>query len=108
MTDRDLFKALKERLSNGHPAALATIVSAHGSTPRNVGAKMLVFPDAKTLGTIGGGCGEGQVIRAAIESMLATKAPVTVLVDLTDEMGTKGGDVCGGKMRVFVEPFLPN
>ena len=105
MSDLQLYKLLAERTARGLPAALATVIAAHGSTPRNAGAKMIIFPDASTKGTIGGGCGEGQVIRAALEAMLGSGLPRVVTVDLTDEMGTRETDVCGGKMAVFVEPF---
>lgn len=107
MTDADLYKKLVEKLKAGIPTAMATIISAHGSTPRNVGAKMLVFADASTVGTIGGGCGESQVLRVAMEALLTRREPTIVLVDLSDEVGSKSADVCGGKMKVFVEPFFP-
>ena len=53
---QEVFEALTDALSRGEEAALVTIVSANGSTPQRVGAKMLVFPDGRTVGTIGGGC----------------------------------------------------
>lgn len=108
MTDRELYKVLVEKVEGGIPAALVTIVTAHGSTPRSVGAKMLVFADAATLGTIGGGCGEGEVKRAALQALLTGSGPRLMTVDLTDELGSKEADVCGGKMKVFVEPVFPN
>ena len=43
---------------------------------------------------------------SAIRCLLKNKKPETLEVDLTDDLGTKGGDVCGGKMLVFIEPFL--
>jgi len=107
MTDRELHEKLVETLAAGKPAAVATIIDAHGSTPRKVGAKMLVFADATTFGTIGGGCGESAVLRKALEVLLTGHSPAMVAVDLTDEIGTKNADVCGGRMRVFVEPHLP-
>ena len=84
---------------------MATIVEAAGSTPREVGAKMLVCADGTTYGSVGGGCGERQVKTAALRCLLATRGPELVEVDLTDDLGTRGGDVCGGRMRIFVEPF---
>lgn len=105
MSDLALYRTLTGRIGRGLPAAMATVVAAHGSTPRNAGAKMLVFPDATTMGTIGGGCGEGQVIREAIKAMLTTGGAGLITVDLTDELGTKNADVCGGKMLVYVESY---
>src|SRR5690606_15063540 len=49
----------------GVPRALATIVHTSGSTPREPGARMVIYRDGRTRGTIGGGCGEAQVRNAA-------------------------------------------
>jgi xanthine dehydrogenase accessory factor len=56
--NQEVFAALAEALERGEEVALVTIVAATGSTPQRVGAKMLVYPDGRTVGTIGGGCYE--------------------------------------------------
>ena len=66
---------------------------------------MIICVDGTTYGTIGGGCGENQVRSAALRSTLVTRQPEIVEIDLTDDLGTKGGDVCGGRLKVFVEPL---
>ncbi len=104
MTDRDVFLRLAALKQDQIEVCLATIVEAAGSTPREVGAKMLVCADGTTFGSVGGGCGERQVKTAALRSLLTTRAPELVEVDLTDDLGTRGGDVCGGRMWIFVEP----
>lgn len=48
------------------PAALATIIATRGSTPRNVGTKMLVLSDGSIVGTMDGGCVEAEIWQAAI------------------------------------------
>jgi xanthine dehydrogenase accessory factor len=67
---------------------------------------MLIFTDGSTFGSIGGGCGENQVRSAAFRCLLTEKKTEVIEVDLTDDLGTKGGDVCGGRMKIFVEPHL--
>jgi len=89
------------------PAVLATIVSARGSTPRKTGARMLVGRDGVIAGTVGGGCGEGEVIAAA-EDLFAGGPPRTVRVDLTDDFTTWSPAVCGGIMDVFIERANPD
>ena len=88
------------------PAVLATIVSSKGSTPRKTGARMLVGREGVIAGTVGGGCGEGEVIQAAQE-LFAGAPPTTVRVDLTDDYTTWSPAVCGGIMNVFVERANP-
>jgi xanthine dehydrogenase accessory factor len=106
MTEREIFEHLAEFQQRGIPVCLATIVNAAGSTPREIGAKMIVCSDGTTYGSVGGGCGENQVRSAALNCLLIKKQPVLIEVDLTDDLGTRGGDVCGGKMFIFVEPYF--
>lgn len=88
----------------GRRAVLATIVRARGSTPRGVGSRMLVDPQRGLVGTVGGGCGEGQVIEAA-RQVLATGAPLLVHVDLTEDLFSWSPAVCGGVFDVLLEPI---
>ena len=90
------------------PAVLATIVSRHGSTPREVGSKMLVLPDGRAVGSVGGGIMEYRIQQLA-GKMLAGAAAPAQLVDLTTD-GT-GDDAaiaaCGGSMQVFLQRIEP-
>ena len=103
MTDREIFLKLAELKNQGIYAALATIVETSGSTPREVGAKMVICADGTTYGTIGGGCGESEVRSAALRCLLTTQKPTMLQVSLLDDLGTKGGDVCGGTMSMFID-----
>ncbi len=67
--NQEVFAALAEALERGEEVALVTIVAAHGSTPQRVGAKMLVYPDGRTVGTIGGGCYENDAFWKAREAI---------------------------------------
>jgi xanthine dehydrogenase accessory factor len=66
---------------------------------------MIICADGTLFGSVGGGCGESQVKSAALRCLLSTKTPELLEVRLLDDLGTKGGDVCGGTMRIFVEPL---
>lgn len=105
MTNKEIFQKLAELKARDIPACLATITETRGSTPREVGAKMVVCVDGTTYGSVGGGCGENQVRSAALRCLLKTSVPELLEIDLTDDMGTKDGDVCGGTMWIFVEPL---
>ncbi len=105
MTDLELFQKLSEFRASGMSVCLATITGTVGSTPRETGAKMIVCADGTTYGSVGGGCGENQVRSTALRCILKTKKPELIEVDLTDDLGIKDGDVCGGRMWIFVEPL---
>ncbi len=102
----DVLAALAEAMARGEAAALVTIVAAHGSTPQRVGAKLLVFADGRTVGTIGGGCYEHDAFWKAREA-LKTHRPQLVHYQLTDDLAEESGLICGGRMDVFIEPIEP-
>jgi len=101
-----VYEAIEEAHRAGRRCALATVVATRGSTPRKNGAMMLVDPARGLVGTVGGGCGEAEVIEAAREVM-ESGIPRMVRVDLTDDPLAWTGSVCGGTLDVFVEPILP-
>jgi xanthine dehydrogenase accessory factor len=103
---QEVFEALTQALDRGEEAALVTIVSAQGSTPQRVGAKMLVFPDGRTVGTIGGGCYENDAFWKAKEAIQSRK-PLLVKYELNDDFAQEAGLVCGGQMQVYIEPLEP-
>ena len=98
----DIYNKLTEFIETGETVAVATIVDVKGSVPREVGAKMIIHPLGQHVGTVGGGCGEADVIRAALD-VIQTGAPATVRVDLTEDVSMQALGVCGGIMDVFVE-----
>jgi xanthine dehydrogenase accessory factor len=101
--NQEVFAALSDALENGQEVALVTIVAATGSTPQRVGAKMLVYSDGRTVGTIGGGCYENDAFWKAREAIKARK-PLNVKYELNDDFAQETGLVCGGQMEVFIEP----
>jgi xanthine dehydrogenase accessory factor len=101
--NQEVFKALAEALDKGEEVALVTIVASTGSTPQRVGAKMLVYADGRTVGTIGGGCYENEAFWKAREA-IKDRRPVTVKYELNDDFAQETGLVCGGQMEVFIEP----
>jgi len=104
--DLDLFRALVEASRAGRTCALATVVHTRGSTPRKTGTKMLVDPFVGLVGTVGGGCGEAEVLEAA-RRVLEGGAAETVRVDLTRDLLSWSPAVCGGIMEIFVEAAPP-
>jgi len=104
--DRTLFEALAAARDAGRACVLATIVTTKGSTPRKVGARMLVDPNEGLVGTVGGGCGEAEVIESA-HRVLESGVAERVRVDLTEDFMSWSPAVCGGTMDVFVERVAP-
>jgi len=101
----DIYQEIVRLKAEGEEAALVTIVSATGSTPREEGAKMLVKADGSILGTIGGGSLEAQVIEEAIRVIRQGK-PKRLHIGLTAREVEEEGMLCGGELEVFIEPIL--
>ncbi len=98
-----IYRKLAKIEQKGGSAVLVTVIRVQGSVPRHTGSKMIVFPDGRIEGTIGGGQFEAEVIRAALES-LRDGQPRRLTYEFRDpERGDVG--VCGGEMEVFVEPL---
>jgi xanthine dehydrogenase accessory factor len=101
----DIYQEIVRIKAEGEEAALVTIVSTAGSTPREEGTKMLVRADGSILGTIGGGSLEAQVIEEAVKVIKQGK-PKRLHFALTAKEAEDAGMVCGGELEVFIEPIL--
>jgi xanthine dehydrogenase accessory factor len=102
----DIYEEIVKLRQEGRRGAVATIVNVRGSIPSFETAKMLVRDDGSIFGTIGGGCVEADVWRAAREVMEEEK-PRTLTFDLNQDPKYDTGLVCGGTLDVFIEPILP-
>jgi xanthine dehydrogenase accessory factor len=98
----ELYLEMKRRLDHGAQAAMATVVKTRGSTPQQVGAKMVIFDDGSFIGTVGGGCVEADIWAEAREVLRSGKADIYHF-NLADEYEDAEGMVCGGQMDVLIE-----
>jgi xanthine dehydrogenase accessory factor len=101
-----MYRKIRDLLQAGQAVAVATVTASRGSTPREVGAKMLVVGEGQIVGTVGGGCGEAQVLWDAVRC-LSEARPMMSIVDLTGEITEESPTNCGGIMDVFIDPMLP-
>jgi xanthine dehydrogenase accessory factor len=101
----DIYEEIARLRREGKRAALATIIQIRGSVPSFETAKILVKEDGSSVGTVGGGCVENDVWKAARQVMFDEK-PRRLLFDLTDSSNLEAGLICGGKVEIFVEPIL--
>ena len=89
------------------PAVLATIIARHGSTPRDVGAKMLVLPDGSIVGSVGGGIMEHYTVQAA-QKLLAQAVPALQCLQLSADGKNEDTAIaaCGGSMEVLLQTLF--
>jgi len=101
---RAIFETLLSLLDRGEDAALATVASAQGSTPRGAGAQLLAGREGLIAGTIGGGPGEAQALALAAELL---KEGRSALRRLELRHGGELDSVCGGEQTVLLQ-FIPH
>lgn len=100
-----VYEAALEAIRRGEPAAVATVIEARGSTPREAGAKMLVYADGRTVGTVGGGPPEAWVIEEARAALVEGQPRVLQYQPVGQE--GRAIDACGENMRFLIEVLLP-
>lgn len=103
---REFHEAILGLLEAGRPAATATIVKTTGSTPRAVGARMIVPADGEPMFTLGGGAFEAEVIQDA-RVALESGEPALKTYSLADRGKAGEGQECGGSVSVYIEPIEP-
>lgn len=97
---KELFEALRSALDRGEGAVLCTIVASSGSAPRGAGAKMAVFADGGSRGTIGGGAVEARSQGYALDLLRSGGESLVHAFDLTPNQVQDIGMICGGKVTV--------
>jgi len=99
---RDVLPALLGWWRSGQPCALATVVATWSSAPRQPGASMLVGPDGSVVGSVSGGCVEGDAY-AVCEQVLAEGVATVRRYGVSDAEAAEVGLTCGGTIDVLVE-----
>ena len=110
---KEVIEEAVKLVGENEPCVLATVVRTKGSTPQKPGAKLLVRKDGSGVGTLGGGCVEGDIWFAAKEILRRKGGPEFRDYLLNEDIAARDGLVCGGTMYFFIEPlrdpqeFLP-
>jgi xanthine dehydrogenase accessory factor len=104
---RRLYRELVRLQQAGQRVVLATPLWFRGSAPLAADSRLLMRQDGSTLGTVGGGLLEAEVLRQAAE-VLADPGPRVIEFDLTQDEAAARGMICGGRAAVLVEPIGPD
>ena len=100
----NMYKILASIQDKKTPAALISVIDTKGSTPRAVGAKMIVLSDGTVHGSIGGSAVEALIIQEAMEC-ISSGSYKKVMHNLNDLEKHDTGMICGGMMEFFIEPI---
>ena len=101
---KDVFHEAASELERERPVVVATVVHTKGSTPQKPGAKLLVRNDGSGVGTLGGGCVEGDIWFAANQLLKRGGGAEYREYHLNEDLAAQDGLVCGGTMYFLIDP----
>jgi xanthine/CO dehydrogenase XdhC/CoxF family maturation factor len=101
-SDTDILATAESWARAGRSVAIATVIETWGSAPRPVGSHLVIDGNGNFLGSVSGGCVEGEVVSEAGE-VIADGKPRTLTFGVADETAWRVGLSCGGRISVYVE-----
>ena len=101
-TDSDILKEAEAWKHAGRDVAVATVMETWGSAPRPVGSHLVIDGNGNFLGSVSGGCVEGDVITEAMD-VIGDGRPRMLEFGVADETAWRAGLSCGGRIKVYVE-----
>lgn len=102
--DHTILEQASKWLDEGRKVALATVIETWGSAPQPVGSQLAIDADGNFIGSVSGGCVEGEVVTEALDVIEAGK-PKVLAYGVADEAAWNVGLACGGRIRIYVEPL---
>ncbi len=99
-----VFRAAVDEAKSGNDHVIATVIRTSGSTPQKSGAKLLVRKDGSGVGTLGGGCVEGDIWFAARQLLKRGGSAEMRDYELNEELAAQDGLICGGTMYFLIDP----
>jgi xanthine dehydrogenase accessory factor len=99
----DFYRQILERPNPASGLVLGTVIHAAGSTPQKPGCQALLDSNGAFSGTLGGGLVEAEAI-AAMRAALAHRRPTIFDRRLDEAYSRTAGPICGGVMRIFINP----
>jgi xanthine/CO dehydrogenase XdhC/CoxF family maturation factor len=101
-SDDDILARAEEWRRAGRQVAIATVIETWGSAPRPVGSHLVIDHEGNFLGSVSGGCVEGDVVTTAMDVIEDSK-PRSIEFGVQDETAWRAGLSCGGRIKVYVE-----
>ena len=101
-SDDDILLQAQVWKEAGRTVAVATVIETWGSAPRPIGSHLIVDGEGSFLGSVSGGCVEGEVVAEAAD-VIEHGAPRVLEFGVADETAWRVGLSCGGRIKVYVE-----
>ena len=101
--DEKILEEANDWIKTNQKVVLATVIQTWGSSPRQVGSRMIVNEKGDFSGSVSGGCVEGDVVRQSIELLSKSESFKKIEYKVSNESAWEVGLACGGEIAIFLE-----
>ena len=102
-SDEKILDEAQDWLAAKQMVVLATVIETWGSSPRQVGSRMIVNNSGDFSGSVSGGCVETAVVRECLDLLKKKKPFKKIEFKISDESAWEVGLACGGEIAIFLE-----
>jgi len=103
LLDEKILEEANLWIKANHKVTLVTVVKTWGSSPRQVGSKMIVNENGNFSGSISGGCIESSVIDESLQLIKENKQFKKIELKVSNENAWEVGLACGGEITIYLE-----
>lgn len=102
-SEKIIFEKANDWIENNQKVALATVIQTWGSSPLEVGSRMIIKENGDFLGSVSGGCVEAKVIEECISLIKNNKISQIIDFKVSNENAWEVGLACGGDISIYIE-----
>ena len=103
LSEKIIFEKANDWIENNQKVALATVIQTWGSSPLEVGSRMIINENGSFLGSVSGGCVESKVIEECISLIKNNKISQIIDFKVSNENAWEVGLACGGDISIYIE-----
>ena len=101
--DEKILDEAKDWIKANQKVVLATVIQTWGSSPRQIGSRMIVNEKGDFSGSVSGGCVETAVVRECMDLIKKNKLSKRIEFKVSNESAWEVGLACGGEIAIFLE-----
>ena len=104
--DEKILEEANDWINSNQKVVIATVIQTWGSSPRQVGSRMIVNEKGDFSGSVSGGCVETAVVRECLDLLKKKKHFKKIEFKVSNESAWEVGLACGGEISVFLEQVI--
>ena len=101
--DEKILEEANDWINTNQKVVLATVIQTWGSSPRQVGSRMIVNEKGDFSGSVSGGCVESAVVQESMKLIEEKINYKKIEFKVSNESAWEVGLACGGEIAVYLE-----